>query len=118
MFWQDATTEFFLDHGIARISKGFSYAAELAEKILDADPETPFCIVLNEFKQNHQITGERLLRALKHFSLYIKNRNPELYDRLGCGESFHMLNFIRAVAEASLAHYLEKHTLLKNKDWP
>jgi len=108
---QDVAIEFFLNHGVARIHRGASYAVELVGQFLNTDRETLPTAILDETARKYGITRERLMNELKQFSQYIGKHDPELYQEL-VGEQFKAIAFIHAASEAVFQHYRDRHTLL------
>lgn len=111
---QDMVIEMLLDHGIARVQKGFGYTVELAGWVLDTDGETLFSGKLEETARKHGLSVEAMTKDIRAFSRYIQKKEPWFYREL-TGELFQVQAFLEAVAEQALDHYRSKHTLLPKR---
>ena len=111
---QDMVIEMLLDHGIARVQKGFGYTVELARWVLDTDGETLVSGKLEETARKHGLSVEAVIQDIRTFSRYIQKKEPWFYWEL-TGEAFQVQTFIEAVAEQALDHYRSRHTLLPKR---
>ena len=103
--------EYFLDCGLPRNCKGYTYTVELAGKFLHTDKGTLPGQMMQEVAEKHGVSAKVVSSSIRRFALSIRKYNLRLYEDL-VGERFDSYWFVWSVAKEAFEHYRERHTLL------